>query len=78
MKRSRRYTVVLEPQPDGGFTALVPALPEVVSEGSTEAEALRMAEEAIALAIDHRCHSGEPIPRDLAPRIRKVSIRSAA
>jgi len=41
------YTVILEPQSEGGFTVLVPALPEVVTEGDTEDEALRMAEDAI-------------------------------
>ena len=32
------FTVVLEPQPEGGFTVSVPALPEVVTEGDSEAE----------------------------------------
>ena len=27
------YTVVLEPQPEGGYTVTVPALPEVVTQG---------------------------------------------
>ncbi len=76
--KKRCYTVVLEPQEGGGFTALVPALPEVVSEGETTAEAMRMVEEAIALALDHRRASGLPIPRDVAPRIRKVSLAAAS
>jgi len=42
------FSVVLEPQEGGGFTALVPALPEVVTEGKTKEEALAMAEEAIS------------------------------
>ena len=29
---SYSFSVILEPQPDGGFTVLVPALPEVVRE----------------------------------------------
>jgi hypothetical protein len=45
------YTVVLEPQPDGGFTVSVPVLPEVVTEGDTEVEALMMAEEAIRAVL---------------------------
>ena len=35
------FTVVLEPQPEGGFTVSVPALPEVVTEGDSEAEGWR-------------------------------------
>jgi len=43
--RRRCYTggmkinAVLEPQPEGGFTAYIPALPGCVSEGETEAAA---------------------------------------
>lgn len=31
------FTVVLEPQPEGGFTVSVPALPEVLTERDSEA-----------------------------------------
>lgn len=40
------FSVVLEPQEGGGFTVLVPTLPEVVTEGDTEQEALANAGEA--------------------------------
>jgi antitoxin HicB len=68
------YTVILEPQAEGGFTVTVPALPEVVTEGDTEAEALSMAEEAIRAIIAYRQAHGLPIPRDVAPQFRKVSL----
>ena len=29
MAHDRAYTVILEPQPEGGFTITVPALPEI-------------------------------------------------
>ena len=41
------YTIQLRPEPEGGFTVLVPALPEIVTYGIDEADALRMAHEAI-------------------------------
>ena len=47
MAASYSYSVILEPQEGGGFTVLVPALPEVVTEGDTEQEALANAGEAI-------------------------------
>ena len=47
-------TIILEPQPEGGFTVSVPALPEVVTEGETEDEALQMAADAIRLVLDYR------------------------
>jgi antitoxin HicB len=40
MPMSYSFSVILEPQPDGGYTVLVPALPEVVTEGDTEQQAL--------------------------------------
>lgn len=74
----RDYSVILEPQEGGGFTVLVPALPEVVTEGETEEEALLMAEEAISLALEYRHEHGLPIPKDAEPLIKKVKIPAAA
>ena len=36
----KTYTIVLRPEPEGGFTVRVPALPEIVSYGEDEKEAL--------------------------------------
>jgi antitoxin HicB len=66
--------VVLEPQEEGGFTVTVPALPEVVTEGDTEAEAMQMAEEAIRAVLEYRRDHGIPVPKDAAPTIRKVTV----
>lgn len=74
METTRDFTVVLEPQPDGGFTVTVPALPEVVTEGETEGEALAMAAEAIHAVLAYRRGRGIPIPSDAAPAIRKITI----
>jgi predicted RNase H-like HicB family nuclease len=35
-----RYEICLEPDPDGGFVAVIPAFPGCYSQGDTEAEAL--------------------------------------
>ena len=48
------FSVILEPQEDGGSTVLVPALPEVVTEGDTRDEALAHAEEAIRAVLEYR------------------------
>lgn len=74
MKQSFDFTVVLEPQSEGGFTVSVPALPEVVTEGETEAEALKMVEEAIRAVLEYRRDHGIPIPRDTLPTVRKVTV----
>jgi antitoxin HicB len=59
-----RYTVILEPQEEGGFLVRVPKLPEIVTQGGTEEEALAMTEDAIRLVVEYRREHGEPIPSD--------------
>jgi len=44
--------VVVEPSDEGGYTAVVPALPGCISEGDTREEALRNIEEAIRLYLE--------------------------
>lgn len=74
MSRLFDFTVVLEPQSEGGFTVHVPALPEVVTEGNTEAEALAMAEEAIRIVLAYRLEHGIEIAADAPPTLRKLTI----
>jgi antitoxin HicB len=68
------FSVILEPQEEGGFTVLVPALPEVVTEGDSEEEALANAEEAIRAILAYRRDNGIPIPSDAHPEIRRVTV----
>lgn len=57
-----KLQVVLELSEEGGYTAIVPALPGCLSEGDNREEALANVQEAIALYL-------EPIEngRDFAP-----------
>ena len=56
-----KLRVVLEPSDEGGYTALVPALPGCVSEGDNREEALTNIQEAIRLYL-------EPVEDDLQAR----------
>jgi len=47
-----KLKVVLEPSDEGGFTVYVPSLPGCISEGETEAEALKNIQEAIELYLE--------------------------
>jgi antitoxin HicB len=76
--RTRKFTVVLEPEEEGGFTVRVPALPEIVTYGKDEAEALAMAEDAIRLVLEDMTARGEPIPAAPTPHIREVTVTLAA
>ena len=64
------YTVVLRAEPEGGYTVLVPALPEIVSYGEAIDEGRRMAQEAIKCALLGRRDLGEPWPEEGANRFR--------
>jgi len=50
--QTQKFTVVLEPEKEGGFTVRVPDLPEIVTYGNNKAEALAMAEDAIRLVLE--------------------------
>lgn len=52
MPSLREFEVVLEPEDGGGFTVRVPAIPEIVTYGKDEQEALAMAEDAIRLVTE--------------------------
>jgi antitoxin HicB len=58
------YTVVLRTEPEGGYTVLVPALPEIVSYGQDLEEAQRMAADAMRCAILGRQDLGEGVPEE--------------
>ena len=76
---SRTYTVVLKPMDEGGFLVHVPALPEVVTSGDTESEALDMAKDAIELVLESRRERGEAIPTELGKtQLREVTVSLVA
>lgn len=64
-----KLQVVLEPSDEGGYTAIVPALPGCISEGDTRDEALKNIEEAISLYL-------EPVEDDtgFAPQAEVIEI----
>jgi antitoxin HicB len=78
MDGKRTFAVVLEPEPQGGFTVRVPAIPEIVTYGKDERDALAMAEDAIRLVIADCAARGEPMPSSEPPRIREITVTLAA
>ena len=63
-----RCEVRLHPETHGGFSAYVPELPGVVSEGNTEREALDNIREALAAAIESYRAENQDIPWDKTER----------
>lgn len=78
MDHTRTFAVVLQPEEEGGFTVRVPSIPEIVTYGKDEREALLMAEDAIRLVLKDCAARGEPIPAAEPPRIREVTVTLAA
>ena len=65
MKKAHgHFNIVLRPEPEGGFTAIVPALSGCVTFGRTLAEAKKMAKDAITGYIESLKKHKEPIPTD--------------
>jgi len=58
------YKILLRPEPEGGFTVTVPALPGCVTYGSDFDEAKAMAKEAIELYLESLAAHNEAIPND--------------
>jgi predicted RNase H-like HicB family nuclease len=59
-----QYTVLFEPAEEGGYVVTCPALPGLVTEGDTLAQARIMAVDAIRAYLDSLLKDGQPIPAD--------------
>lgn len=59
-----QFTVLFEPAEEGGYVVTCPALPGLVTEGDTLAEARAMAEDAIRAYLASLRKDGLPIPED--------------
>ena len=64
MNNQYTYRIMLHPEPEGGFTVNVPALPGCITYGEDVDEAISMAKEAIELYIEELKDRGEKIPDD--------------
>ena len=71
------FRITMRPEPEGGFTVRVPALPEIVTYGQDEGEAIAMAKDAIELVLLSRRERGEPVPTRDATIVRSVDVTSA-
>ena len=68
-----QYNVFLESDPDGGYVAIVPALPGCYSQGETVEEALTNARDAIQLTIDDM-RERERVPDPAGEIARQVAV----
>jgi antitoxin HicB len=62
--KAYNYRVLLTPEPEGGFTVMVPTLPGCITYGETIDECIDNAKEAIELYIESLEADGEVIPTE--------------
>jgi antitoxin HicB len=74
MSEALQYTIHLLPEPEGGYTVRVPALPPVVSYGRTYDEAMANAREAIELILSVYRDEGIAIPADIETRVERLTV----
>jgi antitoxin HicB len=59
---ARHYSVVLTPQPEGGYTVTSPDIPDLVTEGDTREEALAMARDCAEGLVLTYLEFGDDVP----------------
>lgn len=69
-----QFNLVFRPEPEGGFTVVVPALPGCVTYGRDLKEAKKMASDAICGYITSLKKHREPIPSDEETFIGSVRL----
>ena len=70
-----RYTVILVPEEEGGYSVDVPALPGCYTQGETREEAKAMAREAIELYLESCKAHGESIPEESGVESLLVEVK---
>ena len=57
-----KFAVILEPEEDGGYSVICPAIPGCASQGDSLEEALDNIREAISLCLEVRVEEKIPLP----------------
>ena len=69
------FHALFRPEPEGGYTAIVPSLPGCVSYGKTLQKAQAMIRDAIALYVESLKAHHEQIPNDELALTSSVRLR---
>lgn len=62
-----RYPAHFEPATEGGFVVTFRDIPEAITQGDTEAEAMSMAEDVLVSSMDFYFEDRRPVPPPSAP-----------
>jgi len=75
MRKILHYNLIFKPEPEGGFTVIVPTLAGCVTYGKNLKEAKEMAQDAILGYLYSLKKHGEPLPSDSDSFIATVDIQ---
>lgn len=67
MQQIYKLPLVLEPQPEGGYTISCPLLPELITEADTLEEVLPNVSDALEALLEAYEHLKRPLPAVLQP-----------
>lgn len=77
MKQNYHFNLLFRPEPEGGYTVIVPALPGCVTYGRDLVEAREMAQDAIGGYLKSMKKHGEKVIADNQSFIASVDIAYA-
>lgn len=73
--RAQRFTILLTPEEDGGFTVTCPLFPGLVTYGDTREEAIAGAFDAAKGLLLAKIEFGDPIPAEAhAPELATIEV----
>lgn len=75
MNRTVTIPLTLQPQPGGGYAVRSADLPELITEGQTEQEAIDNAWDALLAVLDAYDQLGWPLPLGLPALPERSSVR---
>jgi antitoxin HicB len=73
-KQHINLPAIFQPEPEGGFTVIVPSLPGCITFGKTLDEAKLMIREAIMLYVEDIIDDGEKLPETISPYLSSIEI----
>jgi antitoxin HicB len=72
------YPVVLEAQPEGGFVVTFPDVPQAITQGEDEEEALLYAVDALETGLSFYMDDRKPLPVPSRPKRGQKTVRPSA
>ena len=75
MNNTYKLPLILEPQPEGGYTITCPLLPNLITEADTLEEVVPNISDALAALIETHEDLHKPLPAVLQPLTSEVAVR---